>query len=162
METIRVRFLAEFLNEMLAVERAGASMYRTVLTRCTDEDLRRKLQAFMAETEHHGRVLEDLIREMSGEPGPASAGMMALMAARQASLLEPIPAGLREWRDLEALLEAELCDQRNWEILGKIGGANGDPAIQKAVSRVANDEDRHVSELREALMSRAPEVMLSA
>jgi bacterioferritin (cytochrome b1) len=34
METIRVRFLAEFLNEMLAAERTAHAMYRFAIARC--------------------------------------------------------------------------------------------------------------------------------
>ena len=161
METIRVRFLAEFLNEMLAQERTGAALYRTVIGRCTDEVLRRQLMAFLSDSEHHERILTDLIREMSGEPGPPSAGAMAVMAAVQASLVQAIEPGYREWKDIEVLLQAEIMCQRNWEILKAIGENNGDPAIQRAVHRVSNDEDRHVEVLQQAVVNQAPVVMLS-
>lgn len=161
METIRVRFLAEFLNEMLAQEQTGVALYRTVIGRSTDEVLRRQLQAFLADTEHHERIIQDLIRDMSGEPGPASVGTLAILGAQQASLMQRIEPGYREWKDLECLLQAELMCQRNWEILKAIGDSNGDPAIERAVHRVANDEDRHVQVLQEAVVNQAPAVMLS-
>lgn len=161
METIRVRFLAEFLNEMLAQERAGAALYRMVINRSTDEVLRRQLQAFRADTEHHERILLDLIRDMGGEPGMASAGTQAVLAAMQGSLIQAIEPGYREWKDIEVLLQAELICQRNWQILKSIGENNGDPAIQRAVNRVATDEDRHVEVLQQAVLNQAPAVMLS-
>lgn len=161
METIRVRFLAEFLNEMLAQEQAGAALYRTVIGRSTDEVLRRQLQAFLADTEHHERIIGDLIRDMSGEPGPANAGTLAVLGAQQASMMQLIEPGYREWKDLECLLQAEIVCQRNWEILRAIGDNNGDPAIQRAVQRVGSDEDRHVKVLQEAVVNQAPALMLS-
>jgi bacterioferritin (cytochrome b1) len=161
METIRVRFLAEFLNEMLAQERAGATLYRTVIGRSADEVMRRQLRAFLADTEHHERILVELIRDLSGEPGPASAGAMAVLGAFQASLVQAIEPGYRDWKDLETLLQAEIKCKRNWEILRAIGENNGDPAILEAVGRVATDEDRHVEVLQQAVVNQAPAVMLS-
>lgn len=161
METIRVRFLAEFLNEMLAQEQAGAVLYRTVVGRCADEVLRRQLLAFQTDTEQHERILRDLIRELGGEPGAPDSGTQAVLSALQASLAQPIEPGYREWKDLEVLLQAEMACKRNWEILRTIGENNGDPAIQRAVDRVGSDEERHVDVLRQAVVEQAPVVMLS-
>jgi hypothetical protein len=80
----------------------------------------------------------------------------------QASLADVVmETELRHWLDLQTLLDCETICQRNWAILEKIGETNGDPAIQKAVERVGNDENRHVQYLRDTLISQAPEIMLS-
>ena len=161
METIRVRFLAEFLNDMVAAERTATAMYRYVIPRCSDDEVRHRLQAQQTECLHHERVLLDLIRDLAGEPAPPASAVRDRLDALEASLAKPAESPLREWLDLEALLEIETRSQRDWVILAKIGEVNGDPAIEKAVGRVGRDEDRHVQALRDAVVSQAPAVMLA-
>ncbi len=162
METIRVRFLAEFLNEMVACEQAAAAICRTAISRTPDVSECTRLEAQESECRHHERILDDLIAELAGEVAPPTAAVRTRLGAMQASLADvAMEPEMRHWLDLQTLLDCETICQRNWAILAKIGECNGDPAIEKAVGRVGNDENRHVQYLRDALFSRAPEVMLS-
>ncbi|MBM3269081.1 MAG: hypothetical protein FJZ01_15690 [Candidatus Sericytochromatia bacterium] len=162
METIQVRFLAEFLNELLACEETSAALSRAAIGRSADDALRLRLETQESECRHHARVVRDLIEEMAGEPGPATASVRTLLGALEASMVDAgADPELRRWLDLQTLVDCATTCQRNWALLGTIGECNGDPAIMRAIDRVGDDENRHVQSLRDALFERTPAVLLA-
>lgn len=161
METIQVRFLADFLNEMLATERTLCALYRAAASRAEEPELVRRLQEFQADSRVHGEILEDLIGDLGGEAGRPSSGARRVLESMVSQMADPGDVELRPWRDLEALLGLELISQRNWQILEAIGHSNGDPPILKAVRKAIHEEDKHVERLREAVLARAPLAVLA-
>ncbi len=161
METIQVLFLADYLNELLATERTLAALYRAALFRTTEESLRVRLREFRGDAEQHEDVLCNLIADLGGEVGRASAGAQGILDSMVARMASPSEPELRQWQDLEVLLGAELMCQRNWQVLEAIGEGNGDPQIQKAVRKVIHEEDKHVARLKELVLDRAPTAVLA-
>ena len=146
-------FIADLLSDMLAHERAGAMLYRSVAGRTHNPVLQQRYNHFGNETVEHVEVLETLIADLSGDPGYVSPAARATEKSG-VGLLEStfLLAGsvdlmTQELVMLDAVLLAEAKDHANWSCLSSLvrdmpdGDIRG--AFQAAVERVEPQEDDH-------------------
>jgi rubrerythrin len=148
-------FVADLLSGMLAHERCGAHLYRSVAARTTNPDLRRAYEDFGAETTHHAEVLEDLIASLGGDPNYVSP-LARSVEATDSKLLECtfLLAGgstepVQEMTMLDAVVLAETVDHANWQTLGRLVAAlptsRAAEAVAAAMAEVESQEVRHLS-----------------
>jgi hypothetical protein len=62
-------FVADLLSDMLAHERCGAQLYRSVADRTNNPILKQRYKHFGNETVEHVENLEGLIAGLGGDPG---------------------------------------------------------------------------------------------
>jgi len=147
-------FVADLLSSFVAHEQCGAHLYRTVAGLTQNPMLAGRYKEFLAETEHHVDVLQELITKLGGDPFYVSP-MARLVHGMDAKLIEAIvlTAGSAEILDLEsamleAVLLAETKDHGNWSILATLAEELDEgeirSAIEAAVGDVGPDEDEHL------------------
>lgn len=147
-------FIADLLSGMLAHERCGTHLYRSVAERTNNPILKGKYAEFGQETERHAEILERLIGRLGGDPQYVSPMARAVEGTDthtlQATFLlsGSIDVATREMAMLDAVFLAESMDHANWELLGKLRDEmpDGDAkqAIAEAVAQVEPDEDEHL------------------
>jgi rubrerythrin len=157
--TLNGPFVADLLSDMLAHERSGARLYRSVAGRTNNPVLKQRYQHFGNETVEHVEILESLITELGGDPGYVSPAARATEKSGTA-LLEStfLLAGsidllTQELVMLDAVLLAEAKDHANWSCLAAMvedlpGGDERD-ALQSAVDDVEVQEDEHLQWARD-------------
>ena len=159
-------FVADLLSDMLAHERCGAQLYRSLAQRTNNPMLAKQYEHFGTETVKHVDVLENLIGQLGGEPNHVSPAARATTKA-STGLLEStflltgsIDLMTQELVMLDAVLLAEAKDHANWGCLAALaeGMPTGDirDAFTNAVDQVLPQEDDHfgwVSETRCKLVS---------
>jgi rubrerythrin len=147
-------FVADLLSDMLAHERCGAQLYRSVAERTHNPMLQRKYRSFGDETLDHVGILEDLIDGLGGDPGYVSPAARATEKSG-IGLLEStfLLAGsvdlmTQELVMLDAVLLAEAKDHANWSCLSSLADQlpTGDvrAAFEAAVGQVEPQEDEHL------------------
>jgi rubrerythrin len=147
-------FVADLLSDMLAHERAGAHLYRSVAARTNNPMLKRQYEHFGGETVEHVDVLETLIGQLGGEPMYVSPAARATEKAGSA-LLEStfLLAGsvdlmTQELVMLDAVMLAEAKDHANWSGLSKLIDTFPEGEIRdhvrRAVGQVDPQEDQHL------------------
>jgi ferritin-like metal-binding protein YciE len=159
-------FVADLLSDMLAHERCGAQLYRSVAGRTNNPMLKRQYDHFGEETVQHVEVLETLIGQLGGDPHYVSPAARATTKAAT-GLLEStfllsgsIDLMTQELVMLDAVLLAEAKDHANWGCLAALTEnlPEGDlhDAFTGAVNQVLPQEDEHfgwASETRCKLIS---------
>jgi rubrerythrin len=157
--TLNGPFVADLLSDMLAHERSGARLYRSVAGRTNNPVLKQRYQHFGNETVEHVEILQSLITELGGDPGYVSPAARATEKSGTA-LLEStfLLAGsidllTQELVMLDAVLLAEAKDHANWSCLAAMvedlpGGDERD-ALQLAVDDVEVQEDEHLQWARD-------------
>jgi ferritin-like metal-binding protein YciE len=146
-------FVADLLSDMLAHERCGAQLYRSVAGRTNNPMLERQYEHFGEETIHHVEILETLIGNLGGDPQYVSPAARATTKAGTA-LLEStflltgsIDLMTQELVMLDAVLLAEAKDHANWGCLAALVETlpEGDirDAFTEAVQTVQPQEDQH-------------------
>jgi rubrerythrin len=147
-------FVANLLSDMLAHERCGAQLYRSVAQRTNNPVLEERYRHFGEETVEHVAALERLITELGGDPADVSPAARATEKAGTA-LLEStfLLAGSVDLMTLElvmldAVLLAEAKDHANWSCLAAMvedlpGGQVRD-ALDAAVDEIEVQEDEHL------------------
>jgi ferritin-like metal-binding protein YciE len=147
-------FVADLLSDMLAHERCGAQLYRSVAQRTNNPVLEERYKHFGEETVEHVAALERLITELAGDRTYVSAAASATEKAGTA-LLEStfLVAGSVDLMTLElvmldAVLLAEAKDHANWSCLAAMvedlpGGQVRD-ALDAAVDEIEVQEDEHL------------------
>jgi rubrerythrin len=157
--TLNGPFVADLLSDMLAHERSGARLYRSVAGRTNNPVLKQRYQHFGNETVEHVEILQSLITELGGDPGYVSPAARATEKSGTA-LLEStfLLAGsidllTQELVMLDAVLLAEAKDHANWSCLAAMvedlpGGDERD-ALQSAVDDVEVQEDEHLQWARD-------------
>jgi len=147
-------FLADLLSGMLAHERCGRHLYRSVEGRTHNPMLKRKYVEFGAETERHAEILERLITMSGGNPNYVSPTARAVQGM-DTKLIESTFAGqgaldimTAEMAMLDAVFVAESMDHGNWSMLSKLYGQLPDgelrDAFSEAVDEVGAQEDGHL------------------
>lgn len=153
-------FIADILSAVLAHERCGRHLYRSVAGRTLNPTLKSKYEAFGNETERHVEILEELIVAMGGDPQYVSPAARATEAA-DARMLEStfmltgsVDVTTAEMMMLDAVLAAEALDQANWAAMAELAGAlpEGELAerFTQSVNEVILEEDNHVTWARDA------------
>jgi rubrerythrin len=147
-------FVADLLSDMLAHERCGAHLYRSVASRTHNPMLKRQYEHFGGETTEHVDILETLIGQLGGDPLYVSPAARATEKADM-SLLEStfLLAGsvdlmTQELVMLDAVMLAEAKDHANWSGLSQLldtfpEGETRDH-VRRAVQRVGPQEDEHL------------------
>lgn len=119
-------FVADLLSDMMAHERAGARLYRSVAERTNNPVLKQRYTQFGKETTDHVEILESTF---------LLTGSVDLMT--------------QELVMLDAVLLAEAKDQANWACLAAMVEdlPEGDvrEAFQTAVDEVEVQEDEHLT-----------------
>jgi ferritin-like metal-binding protein YciE len=146
-------FVADLLSDMLAHERCGAQLYRSVSQRTNNAVLRERYEHFGNETVEHVENLEGLIAGLGGDPGYISPAARVTEKAG-IGLLEStfLLAGsvdlmTQELVMLDAVLLAEAKDHANWSCLaGMVDDLpDGDvrDTFQAAIDEIEVQEDEH-------------------
>ena len=147
-------FVADLLSDMLAHERCGAQLYRSVAQRTNNPVLQERYKHFGEETAEHVAALERLITELAGDPTYVSAAARATEKAGTALLESTFLLGgsvdlmTLELVLLDAVLLAEAKDHANWSCLAAMvedlpGGQVRD-ALDAAVDEIEVQEDEHL------------------
>lgn len=147
-------FVADLLSDMLAHERCGAQLYRSVAQRTNNPVLQERYEHFGEETVEHVAALERLITELGGDPAYVSAAARATEKAGTA-LLEStfLVAGSVHLMTLElvmldAVLVTEAKDHANWSCLAAmvndLPGGQVREALGKAVNEIEVQEDERL------------------
>jgi rubrerythrin len=147
-------FVADLLSDMLAHERCGAQLYRSVAERTHNPMLQRKYREFGEETVTHVGILEDLIDGLGGDPGYVSPAARATeksgMGLLESTFLLSGSVDLmtQELVMLDAVLLAEAKDHANWSCLSSLTDEmpTGEirAAFEGAVGQVEPQEDEHL------------------
>ena len=147
-------FVADLLSDMLAHERCGAQLYRSVAGRTHNPMLQRKYEEFGEETLTHVGILEDLIDGLGGDPGYVSPAARATEKSGMGLLESTFLLGgsvdlmTQELVMLDAVLLAEAKDHANWSCLSSLTDElpTGDvrAAFEAAVGQVEPQEDEHL------------------
>ena len=153
-DSLNTVFVADLLSGMLAHERCGAHLYRSVAGRSHNPMLKARYQQFGAETEHHVEVLERLVASIGGNPNYVSAQARAV-EGMDSKLVEStylasgaIDLMTAEMAMLDAVFLAETMCHTNWELLSKLTDSIADGKMQatfrSAVDEVEDQEDEHL------------------
>jgi ferritin-like metal-binding protein YciE len=151
-------FVADLLSDMLAHERCGAQLYRSVAQRTNNPVLEERYKHFGEETVEHVAVLERLITGLGGDPAYVSPAAQATEKAG-AALLEStfLLAGSVDLMTLElvmlnAVLMAEAKDHANWSCLAAmvedLPGGEVREALDSALDEV-EVQDEHLRWVRD-------------
>jgi ferritin-like metal-binding protein YciE len=147
-------FVADLLSDMLAHERCGAQLYRSVADRTNNPVLRQRYKHFGNETVEHVETLEGVIAGLGGDPGYVSPAARVTEKAG-IGLLEStfLLAGsvdlmTQELVMLDAVLLAEAKDHANWSCLAgmvdDLPAGDVRDAFLAAVDEVEVQEDEHL------------------
>jgi ferritin-like metal-binding protein YciE len=147
-------FVADLLSDMLAHERCGAHLYRSVADRTNNPILKRRYEHFGKETIEHVQILERLIKRLGGDPGyvspPARATEKAGTMLLESTFLMTGSVDLmsQELVMLDAVLLAEAKDHANWSCLSTLvdKAPEGEvrDALREACQVVEQQEDEHL------------------
>jgi rubrerythrin len=153
-ESINSVFVADLLSGMLAHERCGVHLYRSVAGRSNNPMLKGRYEEFCRETEHHVDVLERLVARVGGNPNYVSAQARAVEAMDSklvdatylgSGALDPMTA---EMAMLDAVFLAETMCHTNWELLSKLSESIADDTtrstFREAIDEVEEQEDQHL------------------
>ncbi|HEY3833311.1 MAG TPA: DUF892 family protein [Acidimicrobiia bacterium] len=147
-------FVADVISAMLAHERCGAHLYRSVASRTNNPMLERRYKELGEETEHHVEVLEQLVTSAGGNPNYVSA-MARLVEGTDSKLLESTfmlngaaDIMTEELGMLDAVFLAESMDHANWHTFAALVDSLPDGEIKNAcaaaVADVEDQEDEHL------------------
>ena len=147
-------FVANLLSDMLAHERCGAQLYRSVAQRTNNPVLEERYKQFGGETVDHVAALERLIIELGGDPGYVSPAARATEKADTVLLEATFLLGgsvdlmTQELVMLDAVLLAEAKDHANWSCLAAmvedLPAGNIREAMEAAVDEIEVQEDEHL------------------
>jgi rubrerythrin len=154
LEGVNSAFVADLLSSMLAHERCGTHLYRSVAGRTQNPMLKQRYEHFGEETARHVDILEQLVLELGGNPNYVSAMGRATEGADSRLLestfmlsgaVDPITA---EMAMLDAVFLAESIDHANWQTLAELVASfpegPGRDAFQRALDEVRQQEDEHL------------------
>ena len=132
--------VADLLSGMLAHERCGVHLYRTVAARSNNPMLKRRYETFGEETLHHVEVLEQLITTLGGNPNYVSPnaravhGMDSNLVESTFMLNGALDVMTREMAMLDAVFLAESMDHANWQLLAAARRQHGRRRSRHAVA----------------------------
>lgn len=147
----------DLLNERLAFERAGVTLYDTLLGRLrasADPEIAGLIdtvQKHREEEKEHEEWLEEQIRALGGDARAPSEHTVLVQAEsegveRVMRRDESIP------HDFHALLTAELADNAGWDLLVQIADEFGDSKAKKEFKKRLHEEADHLLFVRKTLL----------
>ena len=148
-------FVADLLSDVLAHERCGAQLYRSIAQRTNNPVLKKQYEHFGNQTVEHVEILEQLVARLGGDPGYVSPAARTTTKAGT-GLLEStflltgsVDLMTQELVMLDAVLLAEAKDHANWSGLAQLTASlpDGDvrDAFTDAVEKVEPQEDEHLN-----------------
>jgi hypothetical protein len=147
-------FVVDFLSAVLAHERCGRHLYRSVAARSLNPVMVTRYQALGEETERHALLLEDVLLAMGGDPqyvSPAARATEAIDTKLREStylLSGSVDLVTAEMLMLDAVVLAETLDHANWTALAHLvlelpPGAVRD-RFDEVVAEVLAEEEEHL------------------
>lgn len=143
----------ELLLQSLEHERGGVKVYETALRCALNEDLKEEWERYLAETERHVLILQDLFMALPLDPEEKSPGrevVHGLGTALVVAMERALSGGSPEAAQLvacECVVLAETKDHLNWELIGeaakKLPSADR-KAVKQAYTEVEDQEDEHL------------------
>ena len=147
----------ELLYQSLETELGGVQIYTAALECAQNEDLRDEWTKYLAQTERHVEVMQDLLDQFGLDADTETPGRTVVRHIGQ-SLVKAIelarqsaPPEAAQLVAAECVVHAETKDHMNWELIGKVGqaleGAQG-KALVEACDEVEDEEDEHLYHTR--------------
>jgi rubrerythrin len=143
----------ELLYQAMETELGGVQIYRKAIECAVDDGLRAEWEKYLAETENHVRIVEQVFAELDLDPEVQTEGR-AIVRFKGESLIRSMDMGLATGDPVaaqlvaaEAVVDAETKDHANWELIGKVAQeASGElaTALQDAYDQVEEEEDMHL------------------
>jgi rubrerythrin len=147
-QPISMKWLKDFLSEMLAVEEGGIKLYQKALDELQHEELRDKLEEFHEETQRHVELVQEMMEAAEMDPEQKSPGAEAAEHKAEGLLSTEVEEELRDMNNIENLVLAETKDHWDWEMLSSIVGRIEErelkDAVRAAVSEVFKQEREHL------------------
>lgn len=152
-------FIADVLSAMLAHERCGVHLYRSVAGRTNNPILKKKYEEFGRETLEHVTIFEGLVADSGGDPEYVSPAARAVQGS-DTKLLEStfmlagsVDVMTQEMVLLDAVLMAEAMCHANWEVLALLADQLPAGVVRDrflaAVGKVEAQEQEHESWARD-------------
>lgn len=143
----------ELLYQALETELGGVQVYKKAIECAVNDGLRDEWEKYLAETENHVRIVNDIFDALDMDPKTETAGRSivrmkgeGLVAAMQAAQDAGDPVGA-QLVAAECVVEAETKDHANWELIGRIAEkATGErkSVLTDAYEQVEEEEDMHL------------------
>src|SRR3954470_13097253 len=154
----------DLLNERLAFERAGVTLYDTLLGRLrasADPEIAGLIDTVQKDREEekeHEEWLEEQIRAIGGTAHGLSEHAVLVQAEsegveRVMRRDDSIP------HDFHALLTAELADNAGWDLLVQLADEFGDSKAKKEFKKRLHEEEKHLLFVRETLLELTKKVV---
>jgi ferritin-like metal-binding protein YciE len=143
----------ELLYQALETELGGVKVYEKAIRCAVNEDLREEWKKYLAETENHVRIVEDVFSQLGLDRAKKTSGREVVRHKGEA-LLEAMDMAVSSGDPIaaqlvaaECVVEAETKDHANWELIGRIAEkATGDrrSVLTDAYEQVEDEEDEHL------------------
>ncbi|HZP45150.1 MAG TPA: DUF892 family protein [Candidatus Binataceae bacterium] len=139
---INPEWLSDFLRAMLAVEHGGVQLYEKALDDLMHENLRGKLEQFLAQTERHVELCEQLLAAAGVERDRPSPSAKAAEHKAEGLISTQVPRDMLDLNNVENLVLAETKDHWNWETLATLTDRIADAGLKKAAARAVREVRR--------------------
>jgi rubrerythrin len=147
--------LKELLYQMLETELGGVQVYTTALECVVNDDLEEEWTKYLAQTERHVEVMQQLLTTLGLDPAGQTPGRQvvrhigeSLVQAMQMALASGDKPEAAELVACECVVFAETKDHTNWELLSKYvqKAAQGKEreVLATAIAEVEDQEDEHI------------------
>jgi ferritin-like metal-binding protein YciE len=143
----------ELLYQALETELGGVKIYEKAISCAVNEDLRQEWKKYLAETENHVRIVEDVFSQLGLDSAKETPGREIVRHKGQ-SLIEAMDMARSSGDDVaaqlvaaECVVEAETKDHANWELIGRIAEeATGErrSVLTDAYEQVEEQENMHL------------------
>jgi rubrerythrin len=143
----------ELLLQALETEMGGVQIYKAALRCAVNEDLKRKWEEYLDQTNLHVEILSELFEKSGLDPEQDSPGRKVIRHLGDALVLAiemAIDSGNPEMAELvacECVVLAETKDHSNWQLLSLCAEkAKGEEAkaLKEACKEVEKQEDEHL------------------
>jgi rubrerythrin len=141
------------MYQLLETELGGEQVYTFAVKLAVNDELRKELKKYLAETKQHVQIVRALLEELGLNPDrevPArlpvrriAEGLIAAMEAAQ----EGGTAAEAELAAAECVVSAETKDHMNWHLVKALAEASSGEvkkALQAAVDQIETQEDHHL------------------
>jgi rubrerythrin len=143
----------ELLLQSLEHEMGGVKVYEAALKCAKNEELREEWERYLAETQTHVQILQDVLAAMQLNPTEQSPGRqivrdlgVSLVNAMEKALAAGDPDAAQVVA-CECVVFAETKDHLDWQLMGevakKLTGPQGE-ALKQAYEEVEDQEDEHL------------------
>jgi len=152
-EEMKDKQLIELLYQALETELGGVQVYTTALRCVVNDEWKKELEKYLAQTRNHVQIVSDVIVHLGLDPKTETPGRKivrqigeSLVQAMEMALETDAPEAA-QLVAAEAIVLAETKDHLNWQLIGeaakkaKTGVAK---TLKAAHDQVENDKDEHL------------------